>query len=365
MNISEKLKQELKKADKFNNGGSENSFANRKNELVRINSKNSFFGRIIPLGEEEWFATEYSSVFIQFQKSDGTKASVVAELDVNNPNDELYALTSEAISWNKNNPNNKIKFDMNPNNKYDLSISNRVEVVGIPVTKNPNGGFMMELSKTIKGCPQLNNYDMSKAAYYSVLGLLDEGYTVGGNPFATELQFITLDKTFPLSIKLGSDGKHYDVQARADIVLPEVPKAVLLKDDNGEFKYIDDPNKYHEPLITKSPDFYETLVKVVKNKIAKVKGSSTISLSDTSTTETSNFNTDNLDFADNKETTEFNSNKENDFEDNITKEDPFKENLNKNTDDDQNDDFGEFDAFGDSGDGFDENQSFEDFLNNN
>lgn len=212
MNISEKLKQELKKADRFNNGGNDNSFTSRKNELVRINSKNSFFGRIIPLGEEEWFATEYSSVFIQFLKSDGTKASVVAELDVNNPNDELYSLTSEAISWNKNNPNNKIKFDMNPNNKYDLSINNRVEVVGIPVTKNPNGGFMMELSKTIKGCPQLNNYDMSKAAYYSVLGLLDEGYTVGGNPFATELQFITLDKTFPLSIKLGSDGKHYDVQ---------------------------------------------------------------------------------------------------------------------------------------------------------
>ena len=363
MNISEKLKQELKKADRFNNGGSDNSFTSRKNELVRINSKNSFFGRIIPLGEEEWFATEYSSVFIQFLKSDGTKASVVAELDVNNPNDELYHLTSEAISWNKNNPNNKIKFDMNPNNKYDLSINNRVEVVGIPVTKNPNGGFMMELSKTIKGCPQLNNYDMSKAAYYSVLGLLDEGYTVGGNPFATELQFITLDKTFPLSIKLGSDGKHYDVQARADIVLPEVPKAVLLKDDNGEFKYIDDPNKYHEPLITKSPDFYETIVKVVKDKIAKVKGSSTISLSN-----------DNSE-AESSEPTDF-SNKSNDFEkpkDNsdfdtdTNKEDPFKENLNEdnNTNQDQDNDFGDFDAFGDSDDSFDGNQSFEDFLNNN
>lgn len=363
MNISEKLKQELKKADRFNNGGSNNSFTSRKNELVRINSKNSFFGRIIPLGEEEWFATEYSSVFIQFLKSDGTKASVVAELDVNNPNDELYSLTSEAISWNKNNPNNKIKFDMNSNNKYDLSISNRVEVVGIPVTKNPNGGFMMELSKTIKGCPQLNNYDMSKAAYYSVLGLLDEGYMVNGNPFSTELQFITLDKTFPLSIKLGSDGKHYDVQARADIVLPEVPKAVLLKDDNGEFKYIDDPNKYHEPLITKSPDFYETVVKVVKDKIAKVKGSSTISLSnDNSNSEVS-------------ESTDF-SNKSNDFEEpkdnadfgtNDNKEDPFKENLNEdnNTSQDLNDDFGDFDAFGDSDDSFDGNQSFEDFLNNN
>lgn len=363
MNISEKLKQELKKADRFNNGGSNNSFTSRKNELVRINSKNPFFGRIIPLGEEEWFATEYSSVFIQFLKSDGTKASVVAELDVNNPNDELYSLTSEAISWNKNNPNNKIKFDINPNNKYDLSINNRVEVVGIPVTKNPNGGFMMELSKTIKGCPQLNNYDMSKAAYYSVLGLLDEGYMVNGNPFSTELQFITLDKTFPLSIKLGSDGKHYDVQARADIVLPEVPKAVLLKDDNGEFKYIDDPNKYHEPLITKSPDFYETIVKVVKDKIAKVKGSSTISLSnDNSNSEVS-------------EPTDF-SNKSNDFEEpkdnsdfgtNDNKEDPFKENLNEdnNTSQDLNDDFGDFDAFGDSDDSFDGNQSFEDFLNNN
>lgn len=363
MNISEKLKQELKKADRFNNGGSDNSFTSRKNELVRINSKNSFFGRIIPLGEEEWFATEYSSVFIQFLKSDGTKASVVAELDVNNPNDELYHLTAEAISWNKNNPNNKIKFNMNPNDKYDLSISNRVEVVGIPVTKNPNGGFMMELSKTIKGCPQLNNYDMSKAAYYSVLGLLDEGYTVGGNPFATELQFITLDKTFPLSIKLGSDGKHYDVQARADIVLPEVPKAVLLKDDNGEFKYIDDPNKYHEPLITKSPDFYETIVKVVKDKIAKVKGSSTISLSN-----------DNSE-AESSEPTDF-SNKPNDFEkpkDNsdfdtdTNKEDPFKENLNEdnNNTQDLDNDFGDFDAFGDSDDDFDGNQSFEDFLNNN
>lgn len=363
MNISEKLKQELKKADRFNNGGSDNSFTSRKNELVRINSKNSFFGRIIPLGEEEWFATEYSSVFIQFLKSDGTKASVVAELDVNNPNDELYSLTSEAISWNKNNPNNKIKFNMNPNDKYDLSISNRVEVVGIPVTKNPNGGFMMELSKTIKGCPQLNNYDMSKAAYYSVLGLLDEGYTVGGNPFATELQFITLDKTFPLSIKLGSDGKHYDVQARADIVLPEVPKAVLLKDNNGEFKYIDDPNKYHEPLITKSPDFYETIVKVVKDKIAKVKGSSTISLSnDNSESE----NNESNDFG--NEPTGLENPKDNsDFGTDTNKEDPFKENLNEdnNTTQDQDNDFGDFDAFGDSDDSFDGNQSFEDFLNNN
>lgn len=363
MNISEKLKQELKKADRFNNGGSDNSFTSRKNELVRINSKNSFFGRIIPLGEEEWFATEYSSVFIQFLKSDGTKASVVAELDVNNPNDELYHLTAEAISWNKNNPNNKIKFNMNPNDKYDLSISNRVEVVGIPVTKNPNGGFMMELSKTIKGCPQLNNYDMSKAAYYSVLGLLDEGYTVGGNPFATELQFITLDKTFPLSIKLGSDGKHYDVQARADIVLPEVPKAVLLKDDSGEFKYIDDPNKYHEPLITKSPDFYETIVKVVKDKIAKVKGSSTISLSnDSSESE----NTEPTDFG--NKPNDFEKPKDNsDFGTDANKEDPFKENLNEdnNNTQDQNNDFGDFDAFGDSDDSFDGNQSFEDFLNNN
>lgn len=363
MNISEKLKQELKKADRFNNGGSDNSFTSRKNELVRINSKNSFFGRIIPLGEEEWFATEYSSVFIQFLKSDGTKASVVAELDVNNPNDELYHLTAEAISWNKNNPNNKIKFNMNPNDKYDLSISNRVEVVGIPVTKNPNGGFMMELSKTIKGCPQLNNYDMSKAAYYSVLGLLDEGYTVGGNPFATELQFITLDKTFPLSIKLGSDGKHYDVQARADIVLPEVPKAVLLKDDNGEFKYIDDPNKYHEPLITKSPDFYETVVKVVKDKIAKVKGSSTISLSnDSSESE----NTELTDFG--NKPNDFEKPKDNsDFGTDTNKEDPFKENLNEdnNNTQDLDNDFGDFDAFGDSDDDFDGNQSFEDFLNNN
>lgn len=363
MNISEKLKQELKKADRFNNGGSDNSFTSRKNELVRINSKNSFFGRIIPLGEEEWFATEYSSVFIQFLKSDGTKASVVAELDVNNPNDELYTLTAEAISWNKNNPNNKIKFDMNPNNKYDLSINNRVEVVGIPVTKNPNGGFMMELSKTIKGCPQLNNYDMSKAAYYNVLGLLDEGYTVGGNPFATELQFITLDKTFPLSIKLGSDGKHYDVQARADIVLPEVPKAVLLKDDNGEFKYIDDPNKYHEPLITKSPDFYETIVKVVKDKIAKVKGSSTISLSnDSSESE----DTQPTDFSNNPN--DFENPKDNsDFGTDVNKEDPFKENLNEdnNNNQEQDNDFGDFDAFGDSDDSFDGNQSFEDFLNNN
>ena len=362
MNISEKLKQELKKADRFNNGGSDNSFTSRKNELVRINSKNSFFGRIIPLGEEEWFATEYSSVFIQFLKSDGTKASVVAELDVNNPNDELYHLTAEAISWNKNNPNNKIKFNMNPNDKYDLSISNRVEVVGIPVTKNPNGGFMMELSKTIKGCPQLNNYDMSKAAYYSVLGLLDEGYTVGGNPFATELQFITLDKTFPLSIKLGSDGKHYDVQARADIVLPEVPKAVLLKDDNGEFKYIDDPNKYHEPLITKSPDFYETIVKVVKDKIAKVKGSSTISLSnDSSESE----NTELTDFG--NKPNDFEKPKDNsDFGTDANKKDPFKENLNENNNtQDLDNDFGDFDAFDDSEDSFDGNQSFEDFLNNN
>lgn len=363
MNISEKLKQELKKADRFNNGGNDNLFTSRKNELVRINSKNSFFGRIIPLGEEEWFATEYSSVFIQFLKSDGTKASVVAELDVNNPNDELYSLTSEAISWNKNNPNNKIKFDMNPNNKYDLSINNRVEVVGIPVTKNPNGGFMMELSKTIKGCPQLNNYDMSKAAYYSVLGLLDEGYTVGGNPFATELQFITLDKTFPLSIKLGSDGKHYDVQARADIVLPEVPKAVLLKDDSGEFKYIDDPNKYHEPLITKSPDFYETIVKVVKDKIAKVKGSSTISLSndnnESEDSESTDFNNKPNDFENPKDNS--------DFDTDANKEDPFKENLNEdnNTNQDQDNDFGDFDAFGDSDEDFDGKQSFEDFLNNN
>lgn len=363
MNISEKLKQELKKADRFNNGGSDNSFTSRKNELVRINSKNSFFGRIIPLGEEEWFATEYSSVFIQFLKSDGTKASVVAELDVNNPNDELYTLTAEAISWNKNNPNNKIKFDMNPNNKYDLSINNRVEVVGIPVTKNPNGGFMMELSKTIKGCPQLNNYDMSKAAYYNVLGLLDEGYTVGGNPFATELQFITLDKTFPLSIKLGSDGKHYDVQARADIVLPEVPKAVLLKDDKGEFKYIDDPNKYHEPLITKSPDFYETIVKVVKDKIAKVKGSSTISLSNNSS---ESEDTQPIDFSNNPNDFE-NPKDDSDFGTDTNKEDPFKENLNEdnNTTQDQDNDFGDFDAFGDSDDSFDGNQSFEDFLNNN
>lgn len=363
MNISEKLKQELKKADHFNNGGSDKAFTSRKNELVRINSKNSFFGRIIPLGEEEWFATEYSSVFIQFLKSDGTKASVVAELDVNNPNDELYNLTSEAISWNKNNPTNKIKFDMNPNNKYDLSINNRVEVVGIPVTKNPNGGFMMELSKTVKGCPQLNNYDMSKAAYYSVLGLLDEGYTVGGNPFATELQFITLDKTFPLSIKLGSDGKHYDVQARADIVLPEVPKAVLLKDDSGEFKYIDDPNKYHEPLITKSPDFYETLVKVVKDKIAKVKGSSTISLSNDSSESEDN---EPADFS--NKPNDFEKPKDNsDFGTDANKEDPFKENLNEdsNNTQDSDNDFGDFDAFGDSDDDFDGNQSFEDFLNNN
>lgn len=363
MNISEKLKQELKKADRFNNGGNDNSFTSRKNELVRINSKNSFFGRIIPLGEEEWFATEYSSVFIQFLKSDGTKASVVAELDVNNPNDELYSLTAEAISWNKNNPNNKIKFDMNPNNKYDLSINNRVEVVGIPVTKNPNGGFMMELSKTIKGCPQLNNYDMSKAAYYSVLGLLDEGYTVGGNPFATELQFITLDKTFPLSIKLGSDGKHYDVQARADIVLPEVPKAVLLKDDSGEFKYIDDPNKYHEPLITKSPDFYETIVKVVKDKIAKVKGSSTISLSNDSIESEDN---EPADFG--NKPNDFEKPKDNsDFDTDTNKKDPFEENLNEdnNNTQDPDNDFGDFDAFGDSDDDFDGNQSFEDFLNNN
>lgn len=355
MDISEKLKQELKKAERFNNGGGESNFLARKNDLIRINGKNSFFGRIIPLGEEEWFATEYSSVFIQFKKSDGTTASVVAELDKENPNDELYQLTNEAIAWNKDNPDNKIKFDLNPNNKYDLSINNRVEVVGIPVTKNPQGGFMMELSKTIKGCPQLNNYDMSKAAYFSMLGLLKEGYMVNGKPFDSELQFITLDETFPLSIKLGTDGKHYDVQARADIVLPSVPKAVLMKNENGEFKYIDNPSDYHEPLITKSPDFYETVVNVVKDKIAKAKGTSSISLGGHSVPDSTKNTSDN-EFDDNS----------NDFGDN--KEDPFKDNLNDNSENKQttnSNDFGDFGEFENSDGDFDNSQSFEDFLNNN
>lgn len=285
MDFNAILKRELAKANKFNGSTDETpSYNDRINDLVRVNSKVSFLGRILPLAEtaaqmDEWWAKDFDSVFIQFPKDDGSLVNVMAEIDINNPNDKIAVLTNEAMAWNREHKDAQIKFDMNERNHFGLHVARKTEFVGVPVIKSPQGGFVMAQSQKIKGCPEIKNYQVSRAAYNGILGLLSEGYMIGGQSFPDEAQFVTLGKSFPVSIQFDkASGKAYNVNARPDIILPEVPKAVLAKDENGKFKYIDNPNDYHKPLFKSNPDFADRVAKELEKKIMAVKGANQVAV---------------------------------------------------------------------------------------
>lgn len=273
MDFKERLQQELQKGKEFSGEGS--SLPQRKNPVVRVNSKTSFMGRVLPLEEGKWFATLYESVFIQFVNSKGNITSINAHIDTKDPDDELAQLTQEArklnLDYKKTHPEEQypIQFTLSEKGmQYGINIQRRAEFLGIPVINTPQGGKAMALSQTQQGFPQIVNVDVSQAAYYTLLNLLTEGYMINGKPFPTESSFITQGQTFPIGIKLSSQGKSYDVIARPDLVLPSIESVPYLqKDDKGDYLYIDDPVVYHKPLKEEAPSLYAKLVAIVKERI--------------------------------------------------------------------------------------------------
>lgn len=264
MDISARLQKELAKAKAFNS----ESNTERKNDLVRLNKKTPLFGRILPLAGEDWFAKEFSQFFMNYTKSDGSRANAVVEVDLDDPNDVLANAVKEVLSWNASHENNKI--NLSDNDRYGFNVQHKVELVTIPVTQTPQG-YKMELSTKVQGMPNLVNYQVSRATYYTILGMFGDGYMIDNKPFDTELSFVTLGKTYPLTAHINKEGKGYDVALRADIQLPAINPHILDKDENGEYKYIDDPNKFHKPTYLASPDFANMLANVIKDRLEDAK----------------------------------------------------------------------------------------------
>lgn len=354
MDISARLQKELAKAKAFNSEGN----TERKNDLVRLSKKTPLFGRILPLSGEDWFAKEFSQFFMNYTKSDGSRANAVVEVDLDDPNDVLANAVKEVLSWNASHENNKIS--LSDNDRYGFNIQHKVELVTIPVTQTPQG-YKMELSTKVQGMPNLVNYQVSRATYYTILGMFGDGYMIDNKPFDTELSFVTLGKTYPLTAHINKEGKGYDVALRADIQLPAINPHILDKDENGEYKYIDDPNKFHKPTYLASPDFANMLANVIKGRLEDAKKSESAPSAQVSMEKPVSLQEDNT-FVPGGSTSfnEFEEPKQEQQAPTQTQEqpDPFASNANQQS----QDDFGDFDNdFG----GFEGSTSFENFMNNN
>lgn len=264
--MAQQLQREFERAKDFSQQGN----MERTHQLVKLNRKTGMFARILPLGNI-WFACRFDMAFIDVP---GVKAVVTLSRSnedntQDDTDDELSMLLNRAISVNNqyrklvNNNNAPDLINLNPNSKYNFSINHRVEFVGIPLVKTPQGGFAMAKSQTGNGY-ELVNYQVSLATYLELIQKLKENYLINQKPFETPLKFITSGDTYPVSIKMDSTGKHYSIDIRSDVPLQAVGNQYLEKDNEGNFIHFDNPYVFNQPTKEVAPGFYKRIVKAVK-----------------------------------------------------------------------------------------------------
>lgn len=242
-------------------------------DRIDINSKNSFFGRVLPLGEDEFPAVTYAEAWVDYKNRDGKQSVTKVTLDLEDRDDKLTKLLLDVVrynrSYNKEHQENggKDKIVINhKNSRFPFRVNYRAEFVGIPMAKNRQTGAY-ELKLNSQTGYQFNNYSVSYAAYKSMLKLTqDDTVQINGAPFPTALGYITKDETYPITIQLPRGGTGYEVKF-STIPLPAITFDYLKRKDDGDFAYFDDPNIHIKSTKEANPSLYEEIYRQLKASV--------------------------------------------------------------------------------------------------
>lgn len=240
---------------------------------IDISSKNSFFGRVLPLGEDEFPAVTYDEAWVDYKNRDGKQSVTKVTLDMEDRDDKLTQLLLGVIRYNRNynkehqENGGKDKIVINhKNSRFPFRINHRAEFVGIPMAKNRQTGAY-ELKRNPQTGYQFNNYSVSYAAYKSMLELTqDDTVQINGAPFPTSLGYITKDETYPITIQLPRGGTGYEVKF-STIPLPAIAFDYLKRKDDGDFAYFDDPNIHIKSTKESNPSLYEEIYRQLKASV--------------------------------------------------------------------------------------------------
>lgn len=272
VNFRELINKQLNQLDGGNSNGGGNEDT-RKKERVDIGRKHPFFGRVLPLGTEEFPFTNYAEAWVDYTTKDGKQTMTKLVLDVDDRDDKLTSLLYKAIRYNneyrKEHQNFKgDKIIMNhkqADSPYPFRISRRAEFVGIPLAKDLNG--QLQLKTNTETGYEFVNYSVSNAAYKTLLELTQsDTLMVNGKPFDTDLGYITKDETLPVAIKLNTEGRGYDVQPSM-MVLPAITFDYLQRGTDGDYLYFDDPALHNKPTKETNPGLYEAVLQQLTNSV--------------------------------------------------------------------------------------------------
>lgn len=277
MDFLKKLKEELNEDQEDNAQGSYTTGpVRRDNQLKTINSHNPvLYARILPLGEDKWFAKPFETVFVDYKKQSGETIQVPVIIDSKNPDDKIARLVHHVIHINyenrQNTGNDQAKDIVTLNTKntnYRFSIKRQVEIIGIPIVKFQDGHWGM--AQKADGTYYIKNFIIPWSAYQAILAIMaDDTQTLqNGQPFDSPagLGFLTVKDTFPLGIKYDRSQKKYLTALRGQLQLPPINYDYLVKDSTGNYQYFDDPDIFDAPLLKTNPDYYNMLLEQLIDK---------------------------------------------------------------------------------------------------
>lgn len=257
------------------NGGNQDLSDRHEQDRIKVGRKNPFFGRIVPLGEDEFFAKDFEEAWVDYVTKEGKQSVVKVVIDSKTGNDELGTLLNDIFWYNYNYRKNHQDFTgdkiviNHKNTKYNFNINRQYEFVAIPMIK---AGNSWQLAQAQNGGYAFKNYAVSYSVFNRILEMTqDSTLFIEGKPFDTDLGFITPGKTLPVKIALNSSNR-YDVSV-ANLTLPEITYDYLAKDNNGDFLYFDDPNKFNKLTKDTNPTMYRTLLAQLQQSFEEQKKS--------------------------------------------------------------------------------------------
>lgn len=264
MDFKEMLKAKINQVENVGNNNSASSSTPR--QVTRISSKRSFFGRILPLGDK-FPLVEIDRVFVPYKNAGGSVSTIPVVISPDS-SDELTRLLKWVISTNYRYRESHQGFNKDIINlfdtpqRYNFHIIHHALMVALELNQNGDGYRVDE-----NGIPDVELYEIPFSAYGNLLNLLNTtpAFKVNGAPFKDDMQFLTSDQTFPVSIKF--DGStNYPVDARPDLVLGAMSFNYLEK--NGEeYKYFTDPYEEATPLGEINSTMYNNLLSQLKAKV--------------------------------------------------------------------------------------------------
>lgn len=241
---------------------------------VRVGSKNQFLGRILPMEENQFPFVQYEQVWITYTGNSGEPQDIPVIINRQDPNDKLASKINDVFFYNlnykRNNNTNEDVIHLN-GSSFGLNIQRRASFLGVEVGKNNQGQYVQDTDAT-SGQQNIHSYDISFGMLRQILSQLQPEipYMINGKPaFNTDEQFINKGATFPVSLTTKQEGGRWNTHAQVvtQVVLPPMSFNYLEKDDEGNYKYVDDIAHELRPLKDSNPSFYEKVYNQINDSI--------------------------------------------------------------------------------------------------